>query len=145
VDQLHISLLFVTHNAEDALSMSDNIIILNDGRIVEEGSSHDLYYHPKEVITAALTGFCNWIPTAIAGNFSHLNIIGNAYFFRPEQITILTAKKDSAKKGIISKIEFCGFYQCIYLEIHDLAIELMAIQAPSSKLLKVGNEVWIEI
>jgi ABC-type sugar transport system ATPase subunit len=144
VDQLHISLLFVTHNAEDALSLSDHIIVLNDGGIVEEGNSHDLYYRPKEIITAELTGYCNWIPLDTPG-FSHLNIIGNAYFSRPEQISIQTNSAKNHKKGTITKIEFCGFYQCIYLMIEELNVELMTIQAPSSKGLSVGKEVWVKI
>jgi len=51
-----ITTLYVTHDQEEALTISHRIAIMNDGRIIEIGKPNDLYFHPKENYTKEFMG-----------------------------------------------------------------------------------------
>jgi ABC-type sugar transport system ATPase subunit len=56
---LGITVILVSHDPVDGLSLADNIIVLNNGSIVESGSPEQLYSHPQDVYTARLLADCN--------------------------------------------------------------------------------------
>ena len=53
---MKITTLYVTHDQEEALTISDRIAIMNDGRIIEIGKPRDLYFQPKENYTKEFMG-----------------------------------------------------------------------------------------
>ncbi len=56
-----ISFIFVTHDQEEALSMSDRIIVMKEGSISQQGSPEEIYYKPKNKFTADFIGETNLI------------------------------------------------------------------------------------
>jgi len=82
-EQMEMTVIFVTHDLDDALMMSGNLVILHKGQIVQEGKAYDVFRNPATHYTAKL--------------FSHLNPIGNKEdtFIRPMDIQI-------QKKGVLS-------------------------------------------
>ena len=54
--QLRVTTLYVTHDQEEALSLSDRVVVMNRGRIEEVGRPLDLYRSPRSVFTAAFIG-----------------------------------------------------------------------------------------
>ena len=56
VKELKITALFVTHDQEEAMSISDSIIVMNKGRIEEQGKPEDIYWHPKTKFVANFVG-----------------------------------------------------------------------------------------
>lgn len=56
-----IAFLFVTHDQEEALSMSDRIAVMCDGAIQQTGSPRELYVHPRTRFVASFLGQVNWI------------------------------------------------------------------------------------
>jgi spermidine/putrescine transport system ATP-binding protein len=57
--ELKMTFVFVTHDQEEALSMSDRIIIFNQGQIEQIGSPHDIYENPKSLYVAKFIGETN--------------------------------------------------------------------------------------
>jgi spermidine/putrescine transport system ATP-binding protein len=57
--QLGITFVFVTHDQEEALTMSDRIAIVNCGRIEQLGSAHEIYHQPATAFAAAFVGEAN--------------------------------------------------------------------------------------
>ncbi len=53
--------LFVTHDQEEALTMSDRIVVMNDGRIEQDGTPEELYFHPASRFVAEFIGETNII------------------------------------------------------------------------------------
>ena len=51
--------LFVTHDQDEAMVMSDEIVLMNEGRIVQRGSPEDVYYHPNSLFSARFLGEAN--------------------------------------------------------------------------------------
>jgi putative spermidine/putrescine transport system ATP-binding protein len=56
---LQITMLYVTHDQAEALSLSDRIIVMNQGQIEQMGSPEEIYYHPKTAFVARFMGFDN--------------------------------------------------------------------------------------
>ena len=59
--EVGITFVFVTHDQEEALSMSDGIAVMRDGRIVQEGSPTELYHQPADRYVAGFIGQSNFI------------------------------------------------------------------------------------
>lgn len=57
--QLGITFIFVTHDQEEALSMSDRIIVIRDGQIEQDGSPREIYEEPKNLFVASFIGEIN--------------------------------------------------------------------------------------
>jgi spermidine/putrescine transport system ATP-binding protein len=60
-----ITFIYVTHDQDEALSMSDRIAVMNEGRIVQLGTSEELYERPRTCFVAEFLGGCNLLCTTI--------------------------------------------------------------------------------
>ena len=92
--------IYVTHDQEEALTMSDRIAIMNRGRIVQVGSPTELYERPRTVFAASFLGKSNFIIRN-----------GRTYALRPEKIDALPAGKGSGQNklsGTIKAITYMG-------------------------------------
>jgi spermidine/putrescine ABC transporter ATP-binding subunit len=58
---INITTIFVTHDQTEALAMADRIVVMNEGRIVQIGSPHDIYYHPNSKFTSGFIGETNFL------------------------------------------------------------------------------------
>jgi len=64
--RLGLSALVVTHDQTEAMAMSDRILLLNEGRIEQEGTPDDMYNRPKSAYTAEFMGSNNHLPGRVA-------------------------------------------------------------------------------
>jgi len=62
---LGITLLYVTHDQDEALTMSDRIVLMNGGRIEQQGAPEELYFKPATTFSAEFIGSSNLIPGTI--------------------------------------------------------------------------------
>ena len=62
-----ITFVFVTHDQDEALSMSDRIAVMSHGKIAQLGSPHDIYDAPATRFVADFIGNCNFVPAASLG------------------------------------------------------------------------------
>lgn len=65
-DDLHISTLFVTHDQEEAIEVADRIVVLNKGRVEQQGAPQEVYDHPASPFVYEFLGAANRLP----GQFS---------------------------------------------------------------------------
>ncbi len=63
--RLGITFIFVTHDQEEALAMSDRIAVMNAGRIEQLGEARDLYERPRNRFVAQFLGTCNLLPGTV--------------------------------------------------------------------------------
>jgi spermidine/putrescine ABC transporter ATP-binding subunit len=64
---LGITFIYVTHDQEEALTMSDRIAVMNEGRIAQIGTPEDLYDRPCDQFVAAFIGESNFLPCVVRG------------------------------------------------------------------------------
>ena len=118
-----ISFLFVTHDQEEALTMSDTVVVMNDGVIQQIGSPEDIYNEPKNRFTASFIGESNIVLGIMKKDY--LVHFGGYDFecvdsgfdknqeidvvIRPEDI-VLSDKKEDRITGIVDDITFKGVH-----------------------------------
>ncbi len=64
--RLAITTVYVTHDQEEAMAVSDRIAVMNEGSVVQEGSAEDLYHRPATEFVARFVGRVNLVPGRIA-------------------------------------------------------------------------------
>jgi spermidine/putrescine transport system ATP-binding protein len=65
-EELGTSFLYVTHDQEEALTMSDRVVLMNEGRIVQEGSPAEIYDRPATVFASGFIGEANLLRGTVA-------------------------------------------------------------------------------
>lgn len=66
-DEVGITFIYVTHDQEEALTMSDRIAVMNDGKVAQVGSPEDLYDRPGNRFVAGFIGESNFLPAVVRG------------------------------------------------------------------------------
>lgn len=64
---LGITFIYVTHDQEEALVMSDRIVVMNNGKIEQEGTPKEIYYHPKTKFVSSFIGETNLFDAVVTG------------------------------------------------------------------------------
>lgn len=64
---LGITFIYVTHDQEEALTMSDRIAVMNDGKVAQVGTPEDLYDRPENRFVAGFIGESNFLPAVVRG------------------------------------------------------------------------------
>jgi putative spermidine/putrescine transport system ATP-binding protein len=116
--QVGITFVFVTHDQQEALSMSDRICIFNKGRIEQIGSPDDVYDRPESEFVAQFVGSVNLLKNAQA---KHILGIDGTAMLRPERISISAAdaNKPSRLTGWVLEHEYLGPYIRYQVAIDD--------------------------
>ena len=120
-EQVGITFVYVTHDQEEALTMSDRLAVFNRGRIEQVGSPAEIYEAPASVFVAGFVGISNLISGPAAKG-----IIGKdaTFSIRPEKIHILQAGVGAPKggyttKGRIRDVIYLGMYTRYEVEIES--------------------------
>lgn len=137
-----ITFIFVTHDQEEALTMSDKIAVFNEGKIVQLGTPKEIYENPKTAFVAEFVGQTNKVSQEDASNSG----LGNEKFnIRPEYIKISKSapaeSDDRAINGIIKDIIFSGAVTK-YL-VSTQAGELISTQSDQLAGIEIGGQVTL--
>lgn len=125
---LKISMIFVTHDQEEALSISDKIVVMKNGKIEQIGTPEEIYYNPKNDYVAEFIGKSNFI-------FKQ----GKKELIRPENIKI---EKCDQGEGIILNKEFMGTYTIFKVDFNNQEL-YVNIQGEKGKDFKIGDRVKV--
>lgn len=136
VESLGICILFVSHDAQDALSLADHLFILQDGKVAEEGRPWGLYFYPKHKETAHLTGICNWIPKDKLASPARFHAVGSHVLLRPDQIWVSIDKGEYDVEAQVISIEFGGPCQLVTFYFPSMDITIKAVCLSSISLVK---------
>jgi sulfate transport system ATP-binding protein len=71
-DELHVTSVFVTHDQDEALELSDRIVIMNQGRIEQVGTPEQVYHEPSSLFVYQFLGDVNLFHGRVAGDKAHL-------------------------------------------------------------------------
>lgn len=147
---LNITLIYVTHDQTEAMSMADKIVLLNEGEIVQQGRPKELYEKPENTFTAKFLGNppMNLIYLEVEREGNYIPIFEEKYFIkqksdkknilgiRPEDIEI-------SKEGIkctINDLDYQGSDVVLSLQLGNQ--EIFA-RIDSKKVEELDNHVYI--
>lgn len=160
--KLKITTIFVTHDQNEALTMSQRIAVFNKGKCMQIGTPKEVYLNPKNTFVASFIGVTNLfnIKKYIKENnnsFAYVNekiklhinegAKGKFMSIRPEHINMLKEEKHSKNtlKGIISKIQFNGNISDYIVNVEDLKFKVSKINSNLGDKFCINEEVFIEI
>ena len=121
--QLGITFIYVTHDQEEALTMSDTIVVMRDGVIQQIGTPTDIYNEPKNPFVADFIGESNIVPALMLDDYK-VRMRGNIFacvdkgfgrnkevdaVIRPEDIDIVAPDK-ARIKGTVASVVFMGVH-----------------------------------
>jgi len=148
---LGITTIYVTHDQEEALSMSDRVCVMNDGRIEQLGTPFEIYNNPKTRFVASFVGTLNVLNgTVVDTATGRIAIDGQevvaargtsgassgdslAVALRPEALAIgETEPGRNSLKGVIEEVHFLGAVVRIRVRFGDNVISLDTFNRPHS-------------
>jgi len=128
--QLGITFVFVTHDQEEALTMSDRVVVMNKGKIQQIGTPQDIYNEPENAFVADFIGESNILDGIMRDDFV-AEFSGHVFdcldkgfdknenvdvVVRPEDVDIVPADKGMLK-GTVTSVDFLGVHYEIIVDI----------------------------
>ena len=152
-NELGITFVYVTHDQEEALTMSDTIVVMNQGYIQQIGTPEDIYNEPQNAFVADFIGDSNILPATMVED-KVVKILGAVWncvdvgfghnkpvdaVIRPEDID-LVAPGEGVINGVVTNLIFKG----VHYEMEVLAnnYELLV---HSTDMFPVGTEVGVKV
>lgn len=125
-EKFGITMIFVTHDQEEAMAISDRIAVMMDGKIQQIGTPKQIYYNSK-----------NERVMEFIGDTSEVVVSNQIIKLRPEQIILDEMGKYGAK---ITKSNFLGFYQQLYckqiVNEKEMDSEILIVDTSNKKYTK---------
>lgn len=147
--RFNMTTIFVTHDQEEALMMSDRVCVMNQGRIVQEGTPETLYTRPKTEFVARFMGSYNLLTRGEAIRlFGGLKTAGDSFAIRPEAITLLPADRETGaeKKVVEGRVDTVSILGNILRYTVDAAeVRLTIDQLNDGRSLQVGEGERVRI
>ena len=140
--EVGITFVYVTHDQEEALTMSDRIAVFNQGRIEQVGPPAEVYEHPQSEFIAGFVGVSNVIERD-----------GRRYTVRPEKISILhngAAPQEGwhVEAGTIRDVQYVGPVTRYYVQLDrggELQVLAQNLEEGSSEVLEAkGRRTLLE-
>jgi spermidine/putrescine transport system ATP-binding protein len=96
-EETSITFIFVTHDQEEALTMSDRIAVMNKGKVLQVGSAHEIYEHPADRFVAGFIGETNFLEgNLIAGSGDTRSVVLDCGL----TVTAPTSKSPAASRAV---------------------------------------------
>ena len=164
--QLSIPTILVTHDQEEALSISDRIAVMYGGKIEQLDTPHNIYYAPQTRFVAAFIGNMNFLSGDVCANQALMLHAGEAVLnhphrlptgtafeigFRPEN-AVLSAACPMNAQGVVMKVrpmhtEFLGAKKRIFCQMlakNGQAIDLQ-VDIEHQNTLQLNDEMWLSV
>jgi putative spermidine/putrescine transport system ATP-binding protein len=113
--ELGITFVYVTHDQEEALTMSDRLAVFNNGRIEQIGTPADVYEHPETEFVAGFVGVSNVLVRE-----------GRRFTIRPEKIA-MTGDGGSGEPGVVREVIYLGMVTRYIVDL-DAGGSLVVVQ-----------------
>lgn len=148
--EANITALFVTHDTQDALAVGDQMIVVRNGKILQDATPEHIFNHPINEYVANMFGKTNLIKGTISRSFIESEIgqipfskTGNntTFSLRPEIFTIDFTQK-STLKGIVKDIYYLGNSQEVDVLMNE---KLITISINSDILMEKGQEIYLMV
>jgi spermidine/putrescine transport system ATP-binding protein len=130
-----ITFVLVTHDQEEALSMSDRIAVMQAGRVMQLGAPADIYERPLTRVVADFIGEANILPGALVGHEAGFVAI------RPERIGINPGPAEAGLIGRIVDLTYLGAETIVEIDLDPSGEKIKALLRDRLDGLEVGQTV----
>ncbi|WP_434340128.1 ABC transporter ATP-binding protein [Motilimonas cestriensis] len=144
--ELNLTTIFVTHDQEEAMILSDRIFLMNQGKIVQQGSPEQIYTQPANEFVAQFMGNTNLVSASAAKQLFNLDT-PHKVAIRPESIYVKEAGRhyephiSSPQLGVIKQHQLLGNVIRYQVEVHDCELSVDLLNRSSERLLANGSQL----
>jgi sulfate transport system ATP-binding protein len=130
-DEVHVTTVFVTHDQEEALEVSDEIVVINNGRIEQVGSPDDLYDKPGNQFVMSFLG-----PVTTLGG----------RLVRPHDIEVFTSPAPDAIPAQVARVQRVGFEVRAEMATAGQGPTLVQLTRAQAEVMRLseGASVWLQ-
>ena len=125
--ELGMTFLYVTHDQEEALTMSDHVAVFNEGKIEQVGSPSEVYERPATEFVAGFVGTSNILERD-----------GKRFSVRPERIEL----NGSGEAGVVADVVFVGAFTRILVDT-DAGEQLTVVRQNDGSAVEPGTRVHV--
>jgi spermidine/putrescine transport system ATP-binding protein len=151
-DELGITFIYVTHDQEEALTMSDKIVVLSEGRVQQIGTPEDIYNEPQNAFVADFIGESNIFKGIMTGHMK-VRFCGGEFIgmddvaegtlvdvvVRPEDV-IITKPEDGVVEGEVVSVIFKGMHYEVTVESGKYEMVIR-----TTKCYSVGERIGMKL
>lgn len=157
--QLGLTTIYVTHDQEEALSLSDRIVVMSKGKIEQVGTPTEIYNAPATEFVARFVGHINLLPVTVlnpaegvvslgrqtlrAGRFGKLNGRPVQLAVRPEEINLGAKPDANTLSGEVESVTYLGSIVRIGLRIEQHPLSLDVFNEHTLKLPCISETLTI--
>jgi putative spermidine/putrescine transport system ATP-binding protein len=157
--KLGITTIYVTHDQEEALSLSDRIVVMSQGKMEQVGTPAEIYNFPTTEFVARFVGQINLLPVAVvnaqegivklgdqmmrAGQFGHLNGNPIRLAVRPEELNPGFVSGANNLTGKVGTITYLGAIVRIGVDVEGHLISLDVFNERRLKIPAVGDNFQV--
>jgi sulfate transport system ATP-binding protein len=129
-DEVHVTTVLVTHDQEEAMEVADRIVVLNHGRVEQDGPPRELYERPANPFVMGFLG-----PVSRLGDT----------LVRPHDLRLQAEPDDGALEAQVARVIHLGFEVRVEVELdggEPLSVQLTRAEAAELEL-RAGDIVWV--
>jgi putative spermidine/putrescine transport system ATP-binding protein len=158
--RLGITTIYVTHDQEEALSLSDRVVVMSQGRMEQVGTPAQIYNYPSTEFVAQFVGQLNLLPvTEVNLEKSSCLLAGQKVQFdhsseqmltekprlaiRPEELQIGSGEERNALNGRVESVMFLGAVVRLRVDVGGILLSADLFNERSMTLPRAGDEVLI--
>jgi iron(III) transport system ATP-binding protein len=163
--QLGITTVMVSHDQEEALTMADRVVVMEQGRVVQVGAPEEIYFQPATPFVADFVGLMNFIPgVAAAGGQNQVQVGEDALFIeqpiaqwagqpvtlaiRPERVQVAqNGQAGNILRARVQEVEFMGPFYRLHLRIgqNDKMVAYMPPENTHNVEIREGVELPVHL
>jgi iron(III) transport system ATP-binding protein len=151
-DILHeakVSAILVTHDQIEAYTFADRMVLLSQGKVVQNGSPEEIYHEPATAWVASFVGEANLVPLELVGpaigieNMSQLPTVRDRLWMsRLEDIRVLRVPETTLQAGWVKEISFRGDHKILHVCYGNGLI--LRASVPSRESWLLGDTVQLQ-
>jgi iron(III) transport system ATP-binding protein len=154
--------VLVTHDQDEAMSVADQITVLQKGRVLASADPRDLYGRPTDLAVATSVGDANVLSAHVAGSTA-MSALGPVdldpsappmddgpaqLLLRPEQLVLHAAPPSGATTVVAARVvdrQYYGHDAMVHVAVDDPSCPVLSARVSGVLVVTEGDEVWVEV
>lgn len=163
--QLGITTIMVSHDQEEALTMADRVVVLDEGRIIQVGKPQEIYFNPVSPFVADFVGLMNFLPGKVLSKQDNQVKVGNHVLtvdlditqannsdillaIRPEEIHLQDKNEmHNTLQLFVEEVEFIGPFYKLHLGFQNQTriVTYLPPENSTNKVISEGENISIQL
>jgi len=153
--------IYVTHDQDEAMSLSDRIVVMNGGRVEQVGTPEEVYAHPASLFVADFVGQVNALPGRVVSRteshvmvetLNHRVSVANTrvhandvlVLVRPEALRVIVTIDSGAQAGVVEEVEYRGDRVEYRIRVGETLVVAVEPSPQSGRRIAMGDRVGLE-